>query len=59
MAWNIRQCKDMIRKADETRKFLSIGHQRHYSMLYTHANDVVRSGVLGDIRHIRRPLASR
>ena len=53
MAWNIRQCKDMIAKADATRKFLSIGHQRHYSMLYAHANDVVRSGVLGDIKHIR------
>ena len=32
---------------------LSIGHQRHYSMLYAHANEVVKSGVLGDVRHIR------
>jgi predicted dehydrogenase len=53
MGWNIRQCKAMIRKADETGKLLSIGHQRHYSMLYAHANDVVHSGVLGDIKHIR------
>jgi predicted dehydrogenase len=53
MAWNIRQCKDMIKVADETGKLLSIGHQRHYSMLYAHANDVVKSGVLGDINHIR------
>ena len=53
MAWNIRQCKAMIRKADETGKLLSIGHQRHYSMLYAHANEVVNSGVLGDINHIR------
>ena len=53
MGWNIRQCKAMIRKADETGKLLSIGHQRHYSMLYAHANEVVNSGVLGDIKHIR------
>jgi predicted dehydrogenase len=53
MAWNIKQCKDMIRKAREKRVLLSIGHQRHYSMLYAHANEVVGSGVLGDIRHIR------
>ncbi len=53
MGWNISQCKAMIRKADETGKLLSVGHQRHYSMLYAHANEVVRSGVLGDIRHIR------
>lgn len=52
MGWNIRQCKAMIRKSDETGKLLSIGHQRHYSMLYAHANDVVNSGILGDIRHI-------
>jgi predicted dehydrogenase len=53
MAWNIRQCKDMIAKADQQRKLLAIGHQRHYSMLYAHANEVVNSGVLGDIKHIR------
>jgi predicted dehydrogenase len=53
MGWNITQCKAMIRKADETGKLLAIGHQRHYSMLYAHANDIVHSGILGDIRHIR------
>jgi predicted dehydrogenase len=53
MGWNITQCKQMIRKADQTGKLLSIGHQRHYSMLYAHANEVIGSGVLGDIRHIR------
>ena len=53
MAWNIRQCKEMIRAADETGKLLSVGHQRHYSMLYAHALEVMQSGVLGDVRHIR------
>ncbi len=53
MAWNVGQCKQMIRAAKETGSILSIGHQRHYSMLYAHAADVIRSGVLGEIRHIR------
>jgi predicted dehydrogenase len=53
MAWNVSQCKDMIRVAEETDRVLSIGHQRHYSMLYAHAVEVMRSGVLGDVRHIR------
>ncbi len=53
MGWNVTQCKAMIRAADTHQKLLSIGHQRHYSMLYAHANEVVKSGVLGDVRHIR------
>lgn len=53
MAWNIKQCKQMIRTAKECGSILSVGHQRHYSMLYAHATEVVNAGVLGDIRHIR------
>jgi predicted dehydrogenase len=53
MAWNIRQCKQMIRVADQTDRLLAIGHQRHYSMLYAHALEVFNSGVLGEVRHIR------
>ena len=53
MGWNIAQCKKMIQVARETNRILSIGHQRHYSMLYSHAHEVVESGVLGDVRHIR------
>ena len=53
MAWNIRQCKDMIRTARETNRVLSIGHQRHYSLLYAHAAEMINAGVLGDIKHIR------
>ncbi len=53
MARTIGQCKAMIAKAKEKKRLLSIGHQRHYSMLYAHANEVVESGVLGDVRHIR------
>jgi predicted dehydrogenase len=53
MAWNITQCKRMIATADEKDRLLAIGHQRHYSMLYAHALDVIKSGALGDIHHIR------
>jgi len=58
MAWNITQCKRMIREQQKLRDegkdiLLAIGHQRHYSMLYAHAVEVMNSGVLGDIRHIR------
>jgi predicted dehydrogenase len=53
MARNISQCKEMIRVAKETKRVLSIGHQRHYSMLYSHAQDVIKSGILGDVKHIR------
>jgi predicted dehydrogenase len=53
MAWNVRQCKEMIRTSRETDRVLSIGHQRHYSLLYAYAVELVRSGALGDIKHIR------
>jgi predicted dehydrogenase len=53
MAWNVQQCKAMIRVAKETGSILSIGHQRHYSTLYHHANELLGSGLLGDVRHIR------
>jgi predicted dehydrogenase len=53
MAWNITQCKEMIQAAEKHDRILSIGHQRHYSLLYAHAVDVMHSGVLGDVRHIR------
>ncbi len=53
MAWNVSQCKEMIRTAEETKRICNIGHQRHYSMLYAHAVEVLQSEVLGDIRHIR------
>jgi predicted dehydrogenase len=53
MAWNIRQCKDMIKVAAKKDRILSVGHQRHYSLLYAHAVEVIKSGILGDINHIR------
>jgi predicted dehydrogenase len=53
MAWNVSQCKKMIAVAKETNSILSIGHQRHYSLLYAHALEVLGAGVLGDVKHIR------
>jgi predicted dehydrogenase len=53
MAHDITQCKAMIKAAKDNKVILSIGHQRHYSMLYANALEVVKSGVLGDIKHIR------
>lgn len=53
MARTIGDCKKMIATAKDTGSILSIGHQRHYSMLYAHAHDIMESGVLGDIKHIR------
>jgi predicted dehydrogenase len=53
MAWNVSQCKDMIRAADDSGKIMAIGHQRHYSLLYAHAVEVLKTGELGDIKHIR------
>jgi len=53
MAWNVAQCKEMIRAAKKNDRILTIGHQRHYSMLYAQASEVLASGVLGDVKHIR------
>src|SRR5947209_12338498 len=43
----------MTKAADDTNRILSIGHQRHYSLLYAHAVEVMNSGILGDVKHIR------
>ena len=53
MGWNVGQCKKMVQVAEETGSILSIGHQRHYSMLYAHATEIMKNDVLGDVHHIR------
>jgi predicted dehydrogenase len=53
MARTVGLCKDMIRAAKETNRILSIGHQRHYSLLYAHATEMINAGVVGDVKHIR------
>ena len=53
MAHNVAQCKEMGRVAQQTGKILAVGHQRHYSILYDNAVDMIRRGLIGDIHHIR------
>ena len=53
MAWNITLCKEMIAAAERNDRLLSIGHQRHYSMLYAHAVEMLENDMLGDVRYIR------
>lgn len=53
MAQNITDCKKMIREAEKAKKLLAVGHQRHYSVLYENANELVQGGLLGDIKFIR------
>ena len=53
MAHDSLQCKQMVRAAREKNRLLAIGHQRHYSVLYDNANNLVQDGVVGDIKYIR------
>ena len=53
MARTIGKCKAMIKYAKDKGLLLSIGHQRHYSTLYAQALEVLQTGILGDIKHIR------
>ncbi len=53
MAHNVTQCKLMSQFAETSRRFLSIGHQRHYSILYDNAVHLLRWGLLGELHHIR------
>jgi predicted dehydrogenase len=53
MAWDIASCKEMIEVAEKNDVALAIGHQRHYSLLYAHAQELMASDMLGDVRHIR------
>jgi predicted dehydrogenase len=53
MARTVSACKEMIKTAKETNRILAIGHQRHYSLLYAHATEMIQAGLLGDITHIR------
>jgi predicted dehydrogenase len=53
MAHSVHQCKEMARLSEETGLILATGHQRHYSILYDNAVSQIRSGLLGQIHHIR------
>ena len=53
MAHSVMQCKEMCRAAAESNLYLATGHQRHYSILYDNAVQLLRWGVLGQLHHIR------
>lgn len=53
MCRTITQCKELIRLAESKNLILTVGHQRHYSVLYDNCANLVKSGLLGDIKHIR------
>jgi len=53
MAFSVHECKEVARVAKETGKLMVVGHQRHYSVLYDNAVELVRQGLIGDIHHIR------
>ena len=53
MAHDIAQCKEMTRAADETGLYLAVGHQRHYSVLYDNAVNLIKWNMLGELQFIR------
>ncbi|HUG68967.1 MAG TPA: Gfo/Idh/MocA family oxidoreductase, partial [Pirellulaceae bacterium] len=53
MAHNIAQCKVMSRVSEEQGLYLTTGHQRHYSVLYDNAVNLIQWGVIGQVHHIR------
>jgi predicted dehydrogenase len=53
MAHNIAQCKVMSRFSQDQNLLLATGHQRHYSVLYDNAVNLIRWGLLGQLHHIR------
>jgi predicted dehydrogenase len=61
MGHNIALCKEMARVAASPESkdangsplVMAVGHQRHYSILYDNAVQQIRSGLIGDIHHIR------
>lgn len=53
MAYSVADGEAMIAAAAAAGRVLQIGHQRRYNDLYRQAVQMVRSGLIGDVRHIR------
>lgn len=53
MAHSVAECKEIIRAQEKAGVLYAVGHQRHYSVLYDNANELVKQGLLGDIKFIR------
>jgi predicted dehydrogenase len=53
MGRTVAQCKEMARVAEQTKKLLGVGHQRHYNILYDNAVDTIKRGLMGQVHYIR------
>ncbi|MGA2031716.1 MAG: Gfo/Idh/MocA family oxidoreductase [Thermoguttaceae bacterium] len=53
MGHTVHECKEMARVAAQTKLYLAVGHQRHYSILYNNAVELIQKGVLGNLHYIR------
>ncbi|HIM31492.1 MAG TPA: Gfo/Idh/MocA family oxidoreductase [Planctomycetes bacterium] len=53
MGKTVAACKWMSRVSYQEKMLLATGHQRHYSILYDNAVNMLRWGLLGEIHHIR------
>ncbi len=53
MGHSVGDCKSMARVAESTNRLLATGHQRHYSVLYDNAVNLLQWGILGQLHHIR------
>ena len=53
MGHTVHECKEMALVAEDNNLLLATGHQRHYSILYANAKDMIQRGILGDLHYIR------
>jgi predicted dehydrogenase len=53
MGHSVHECKEMGRLSYQYGRLLATGHQRHYSVLYENAVDLIRMGLIGNVHHIR------
>ena len=53
MTHSIDGCRDMIASSLSARRNLQIGYQRNYNLLYQEAKQLIDSGSIGDIYHVR------
>lgn len=53
MALTVDECRQMVEAAETNRRNLQIGHQRTYNPLYHEARQLIDSGTIGDVYHIR------
>lgn len=53
MAMGVDECRNMVEAARRARRNLQVGHQRTYNPLYHEAKQLIDSGVIGEVYHVR------